>query len=58
MSNREYGDEYDDEENLPRAMCPECDINKHTACVGAAWDHITDGPAICSCWAAGHHVSH
>jgi hypothetical protein len=38
----------------PRAVCPDCEQNKHAACVGDAWDKETDEPAVCSCYEANH----
>lgn len=52
MSTREYGDE--EEELGAPSECPECESGKHLACIGSAWDHEQDRPAICSCWADGH----
>ena len=28
---------------------PDCDVAKHTACSGDAWDHEADLPARCAC---------
>lgn len=51
MSTREYGDEDD---KPPEAICPDCEVGKHLACTGGAWDHLLDAPAVCSCWQDGH----
>ena len=37
-----------------KMSCPECQVGKHANCDGTTWDHETDGPAFCVCWAAGH----
>jgi hypothetical protein len=52
VSSREYGDE--DEEEQAQAVCPDCEVGKHLACIGSAWDHVKDEPAVCSCWVDGH----
>jgi hypothetical protein len=52
MSTREYGNE--DEPEVAPTECPDCEAGKHLACVGSAWDHLLDVPAVCSCWQDGH----
>lgn len=50
-----------DEELGTPSECPECEVGKHLACNGSAWDHENDMPAVCSCWEDGHRsplVSH
>lgn len=30
-------------------VSPDCEVGKHRACVGEAWDDVADGPAECRC---------
>lgn len=39
---------------MSAAICPDCAYGKHAACQGDAWDHDTDQPAVCACWADNH----
>lgn len=36
------------------STCPECVAGKHRNCDTTAWDHDTDQPTACACWANDH----